>query len=77
MARSRNRNVNTGNWLAALGITTVVFWIASAIGYIANIIQIILFAIDGGALSLLVILKIIGVFIAPIGSLMGLVGFVW
>jgi hypothetical protein len=77
MIKSRNRNGNIENWLAALGITAAVFWITAAIGYIANIIQIIIFAFDGEALSLMVILKIVGVFIAPIGSLMGLVGFIW
>jgi uncharacterized membrane-anchored protein len=77
MIKSRNRNVNTGNWFAALGITAIVFWIIGVIGYMANIIQIIMFALGGKELSLLVILKIIGVFVAPFGSLMGLIGFIW
>ena len=62
---------------AALGITALLLWIMAIVGYIANIVQIVMYAVNGGGLTLLVILKIIGVFALPFGSIMGLVGFIW
>jgi hypothetical protein len=65
------------NMFVTLGITTFLVSVMGIVGYIANIIQIIIYAVKGGGLTLIIVLKIIGVFAFPFGAIMGLVGFVW
>jgi len=44
-------------------------WIAAVSGWIANIVKLI--GMIGGDISLLAILRIIGIFAAPLGALLG------
>jgi hypothetical protein len=67
------------NGLAALfGGGFVLFWIAAVVGWIANIVQI--FRVDGplaeaSTWTVLLAIKVVAVFLAPLGAVMGWIGF--
>jgi hypothetical protein len=54
------------------GLFFAVMWVASIVGWVANIVQITGMVIE--PLTALFILKCIGVFVAPLGSVLGIVG---
>lgn len=47
------------------------FWILAIYGYFANIFKLIGAAMGGGELGLMLILRIIGIFAAPLGAILG------
>jgi hypothetical protein len=53
-------------------VSVIVLMIAAAIGWIANVVQIVHLA--GGPVTTLFIVKIVGVFAPPLGAIMGWVG---
>lgn len=56
-----------------IGFGFVMFWIALAVGWVANVIQIAI--TSNFELSGITIIKVIGIFVPPLGSVMGWVGF--
>jgi hypothetical protein len=65
---------NGDSVVVGLGLTAILIWATMIIGWIVNIIQLVSIAMNSGALTLLVVLKIVGVFIAPLGSILGIIG---
>lgn len=67
------------NGLAAgLGGGILLFWLAAVVGWIANIVQI--FRVDGplaeaSTWTVLLAVKVAAVFFAPLGAVMGWIGF--
>lgn len=49
----------------------VIFALAAAYGYACNILALIHAAADGSAISLMLLLRILGVFLAPFGAVLG------
>lgn len=56
---------------AIFAILYFLFIILAIYGYIANIVKLVIEATSGGALDLMLILRIIGVFAAPFGAILG------
>jgi len=50
----------------------VVIWIIGIIGWVANIVQIV--SIWSPDITAMLVLKIVGIFIAPLGSVLGIIG---
>ena len=50
----------------------VVIWIIGIIGLVANIVQIV--SMWSPDITAMLVLKIIGIFIAPLGSILGIIG---
>lgn len=58
------------------GLFVIIIWVAAIVGWIANIVQL---ATGWGAIALsgwtiMPILKIVGIFVAPLGSILGWIG---
>lgn len=53
-------------------LTVIALWLAAIAGWVMNIVQVIKMA-DGGFTTLFV-LKIVGIFAAPLGSILGWIG---
>ena len=54
-------------------LAVVMFYIMMVVTWIGNIVQLVFFT-DGG-FTILVVLKIIGIFLAPLGMFLGFLGF--
>lgn len=50
----------------------VAIWIAFIVGWIINLVEVIKLAIAAVPVTTLFIVKIVGVFVAPLGSILGL-----
>ena len=64
--------------VAGLGGGIRLFWLAAVVGWIANIVQI--FRVDGplaevSTWTVLLAIKVAAVFLAPLGAVMGWIGF--
>ncbi len=64
--------------VAGLGGGILLVWLAAVVGWIANIVQI--FRVDGpfteaSTWTVLLAVKVAAVFIAPLGAVMGWIGF--
>lgn len=57
---------------AIVGLFVVLLWIAGFGGWVANIVQIVGMIYD--PLSTMLVLKIVGIFVVPLGSILGIVG---
>jgi hypothetical protein len=55
------------------GFGFILFWIVCVVGWIGNVVQIVARIHD--EITVLMILKIVGIFVPPLGSIMGWVGF--
>lgn len=58
--------------LIATNVAVVALFVAFAAGYVMNIIQLV--AIASGPVTTLVVLKALGIFLAPLGALLGWIG---
>lgn len=54
-------------------LAVIMFYIMMFVTWIGNIVQLVFFT-DGG-FTILVVLKIIGIFLAPLGMFLGFLGF--
>lgn len=55
-------------------LTVLSLWVAGIVGWIANIVQVINMMIADSPVGALFIGKIVGIFAAPLGSVLGLYG---
>lgn len=55
-----------------LSIIIVLAWLAGIVGWAINLVSVIKLAIAAAPLTTLFIVKVIGIFVAPLGSLLGL-----
>jgi len=55
--------------MAIFGITYIMLWVLAVIGWIANIVTIVNHVND--PMSTLIVLRIVGIFAVPFGSILG------
>lgn len=54
------------------GLTVyLALWIIMIIGWLVNLVDVILFAVSGGEWTTMTILQVVGIFAAPLGSVLG------
>lgn len=57
-------------------LTVVIIWLAAIIGWVGNLVQVIqVLNVKLTDITVLTIVKIIGIFAAPLGSILGWIGF--
>ena len=64
--------MNTENFVIGSGIAFILLFVVGFIGWIANIIQVI--GMDNIFNSTLGIVKLVGILVAPVGAILGVVG---
>ena len=56
-----------------LGFGLIIFWIVGIAGWLSNIVQLVQYNWDS-TITVLFVLKCVGVFLAPLGSILGVMG---
>lgn len=56
------------------GLTIIGIVIAGIVGWVMNIVQIVGLALADAPLNTLFVVKVIGVFLAPLGAVLGYIG---
>lgn len=64
------RNPNIGGMMVVVFTFVAIFAMAAC--WVANIVKLIHYAVDGGDITLLAILRAVGIFVAPLGAILGL-----
>jgi hypothetical protein len=54
---------------AAFGLMLILLWITMAVGWVMNIVD--LFGEAAGAITALFVLRIVGIFVFPLGAILG------
>lgn len=57
---------------SGFAITIILLWVAAVVGWIMNIVQLV--GMINSPITTLFILKVVGIFAAPFGSVMGWIG---
>lgn len=57
---------------ALASLIIVAIWIAFIVGWLINLVEVIKLAIAAVPVTTLFIVKIVGIFVAPLGSILGL-----
>lgn len=58
--------------MTIVGLIFVAVWVFGVVGWVANIVQIVSMIAD--PVTGLLIIKCVGVFLAPLGSVLGIIG---
>jgi hypothetical protein len=66
--------VRSSNFIADIGIFLLVLFLLAVIGWVANVWQVIDLAINHVAISTYFIIKCVGLFLPPLGAIMGWIG---